>query len=221
MKIFRIVFLVLTAVGTVMAQNFEPVGSPLLEQEVLPELANECYIYFDDFTEDTLQLRWQLEEVSFPEGWDIDLCDYGVCYTGIPEAKTMLPAPGLEQPFLKLIVQPGLIAGSGWLWFRVSLAGQSTVFRDVYFSLYTPGVTAVREPETQYSLTVFPNPAVHYFFAQKQDEVQVPARLCDIMGKVVWAGDLSGTQTRIELPGLKPGIYFFETTQIRKTVIIN
>lgn len=213
--------MVLTSIGSIMAQNFEPVGGALLVREVQPELANECYIYFDDFTEDTLHLQWQLEEVSLPEGWDIDLCDYGACYTGIPPAATMLPAPGWEQPYLKLVVQPGLISGGAWLWFRVSQAGQPDLYRDIYFSLYTPGVTAAREPETSRSVTIFPNPAKDFFIVKQDNDTPTPARLLDVSGKTVWAGTLNATQTLITLPDLNAGIYFLETAKIRKTVIIH
>lgn len=221
MKFLRIAVLVFIAFGSVTAQNFEPVGGALLVQEVQPELANECYIYFDDFSEDTLHLQWQLEEVSTPEEWDIDLCDYGVCYTGIPPAETMLPAPGWEQPYLKLVVQPGLVSGSAWLWFRVFPAGQPDLYRDVYFSLYTSGVTTVQEPGNSQFISIFPNPAADFFIVKRDNDLQTPARLLDVSGKSVWAGMLNSAQTQIFLPDLNAGIYFFETAQIRKTVIIH
>lgn len=221
MKILRIAILFLTASYSAAAQGFEVVGPPLLVQEVQFDQANECFIYFDDGSPNSLRLRWQLEEVSIPEGWDIDLCDYGACYTGIPQAATMLDAPGLDQPYIKLIVQPGAISGSAWLWFRVSLYGQPDFYRDVYFSLYTPGVTAASEPDADQSVTVFPNPATDFFTIIRNSDLPQPARLMNVSGKTVWAGILKSTQTLVSLPDLNAGIYFLETAQIRKTVIIH
>ena len=95
-----------------------------------------------------------------PDGWDIDLCDYGLCYVGIPAGGTMNPVSGSTQAYLKLIVQPDTIAGAGWLWFQVYEVGNNSNFVDVYFSLHTPGTSGTASPGQSAGLRIFPNPAL-------------------------------------------------------------
>ncbi len=105
------------AFGTGFAQTFQPLSGPLLVREVAFEQATECTIFFENLSGSPLQLRWRSGEVSMPDGWDIDLCDYGLCYVGIPASGVMNPISGSTQAYLKLIVQPDTVAGAGWLWF--------------------------------------------------------------------------------------------------------
>ncbi len=158
MKIPALSFLLLLWANTIFAQSFQPLPAPLLEKEVAFEQANECYIFFDNPSGDTLQLRWRRFDVSAPEDWVIDLCDYGLCYAGIPANGTMNPVYDTIQPYLKLIVQPGTTAGAAWLHFRVFEKDHESNYVDVFFSLHTPGTTSANEPE-KLNFSVFPNPA--------------------------------------------------------------
>lgn len=99
---FLSLFFLLTPAG---AQTFEA-DPPVLEQEVYFELANEAIINFNNLGADILQLRWKLLSADFPAEWDVALCDYGLCYEGIPLSGLMNPAPSSEKPFLKLVILP-------------------------------------------------------------------------------------------------------------------
>lgn len=114
---------------------------------------------------DSLQLRWKLLGAEWPSGWNVDLCDYGSCYSGIPATATMVPAAPDVLPFLKLIVQPGMVAGEGSVTFRVYLAQDITQAVTVHFSFVAQGATSTLS-EVAASVQAFPNPASQVLFVQ-------------------------------------------------------
>jgi hypothetical protein len=197
------------------AQTFQPAPGPLLVSEVAFEQANECTIFFDNPSGNLLQLRWRSGEVSKPDGWDIDLCDYGLCYSGIPASGTMNPIWGNTQAYLKLIVQPDTVAGAGWLWFRVLEAGNDSNYVDVYFSLHTPGTSSLPALGAgPAALRVFPNPAsdaifLKNVFAQKTAR----ARVLSAEGALRWEGEIpAGETATVGTSNWPRGIYFVQTT---------
>jgi len=197
------------------AQTFQPVPGPLLVSEVAFEQANECTIFFDNPSGNLLQLRWRSGEVSKPDGWDIDLCDYGLCYSGIPTGGTMNPVWGNTQAYLKLIVQPDTVAGAGWLWFRVLEVGNDSNYVDVYFSLHTPGTTSsLPMPQMgSAALRIFPNPAHDALFLENVFDLKTArARILSAEGAVRWEGEIPAGQTiTVGANDWPRGIYFVQT----------
>lgn len=203
---------------TTSAQSFFPLPAALLEQEVGFSLANECYIHFDDNSSDSLHLKWRLADASIPEGWDIDLCDYGTCYTGIPSGKTMLPAPDSSQPYLKLLVQPGTTSGNAWLWFRVSEVDNEANFQDVYFSLYTPGTTGTTAPVST-TMRIWPNPASEWLFLETSRSEEM-VHITDVYGKLFWENKIAFSQ-QILVDQWPAGTYYIFDNQTIKSFIKN
>lgn len=218
------VFLLLFLCGLfpLAAQTFHPIPEALLEQEVAFEQANECFIYFDNPSGDTLQLRWRRFEVSVPEGWVIDICDYGLCYAGIPPNGTMNPVHDTIRPYLKLVVQPGVTAGSAWLWFRVFEKDNDTNFADVYFSLHTPGTTSI--PETkQPSYRVFPNPAFDVLFVENTGKGRDGGwpSIINHAGQAVWSRPLGqGEQQSIDISTWPSGIYYLKQERLVQKILV-
>ncbi len=201
------------------AQSFVATPAPVLEQELAPEQANEGYIFFDKLSPDTLRLRWKLVEASYPPEWTIDLCDFGTCYVGIPASGLMNPAAGFIQPYLKLIVQPGATPGDGWLWFRVYEDGQPANFADVYFSLFTPGITPVQTP-ANVDVRIYPNPVSDLFYLENNSEKEIYARLIHISGVEQWAGFLPSRENLVFHTSAWPaGIYFLQTSANQQVVL--
>lgn len=204
----------------ILAQTFTPLPGPVLNQEVAFQQANECYIYFDNPSGDSLTLRWRALEISLPEGWDVDLCDYGLCYIGIPGNGTMQPVYDTIQAYLKLIVQPGDVAGAAWLWFRVWEEGNADNFQDVYFSLHTPGTTAATEAEAP-GTRFYPNPAREFLFLENNQPGAVAARLFDSNGLLLQEKILpGGSRETWPLSDLPPGYYFLQTGGRMKPLVI-
>lgn len=180
---------------------------PLVSAEVAFNQANIVFCYFYDSIPDTLSLKWRRLEFSSPLGWDIDLCDYGQCYSGVPFSGVMLPAPDSANPFLKLIVQPGMFTGSAWIWFRVARVDQPASYRDIFFSLRTPGTTAVCSPVGK-ALQLFPNPVSTFCMFLNEGDVPGRAELIDWTGCLrasVWLN--GGEAVRLSTENLEPGGY--------------
>ncbi|MBK9335986.1 MAG: T9SS type A sorting domain-containing protein [Lewinellaceae bacterium] len=220
MRIISFLFLLSLPAETVSGQTFSPVPGPLLEQEIALELANECTIFFENPGGDTLRLRWKAIEVSHPETWVLDLCDFGLCYIGIPPAGLMNPAAGAERPYLKLIVQPGATPGAAWLGFRVWEDGNPANFSDVFFSLHTSGITSAPEPE-RLRVRVFPNPTAGLLFLENPAEHALSARMLDAAGREIWRGDVAPQERRpLNLSAWPAGFYFLningETLRVQR-----
>ncbi len=213
----------LLAFCTSFGQTFQPSPAPLLVSEVAFEQATECTIFFDNPSGAPLQLRWRSGEVSMPDGWDIDLCDYGLCYVGIPAGGTMNPVSGSTQAYLKLIVQPDTIAGAGWLWFQVYEVGNNSNFVDVYFSLHTPGTSGTASPGQSAGLRIFPNPASDVLFLENSlDTKNTTARMLSVTGAVMWAGEIPAEQTtQISTSDWPRGVYFVQAGGETKRVMLH
>lgn len=193
--------------GDLISQTFNAVPGPVLHKEVQFEQANECYIYFNNPSGDSLSLRWRLIESNLPEEWDADLCDYGLCYTGIPSNGLMSTVHDTIQPYLKLIVQPGTSPGSAWIWFRVFENGNQGNFVDVFYSLFTPGTLSTTELQGT-TLLAYPNPTRGELTLENTHSSPSYARMIHASGKLCWQGSLPPhTQQTLSVSGWIPGLY--------------
>jgi len=203
-----------------LAQTFQAVSNPLLQKEIQFNQANECYIYFDNPSGDSLQLHWRLIESNLPEDWDADLCDYGLCYIGIPSNGLMSTVYDTIQPYLKLIVQPGNIPGATWIWFRVYEEGNDANFVDVFYSLHTPGTLSTDTQEDS-ALRVYPNPASDYMFLENKQSMNSTSGVFNTHGQWMWQGTIPALgQERLEVGEWPDGVYFLQSgNRIQKMVI--
>ncbi len=215
------VLLTCSGYASLLGQTFQPTVASLLSQEVELEQANEIYLYLNNPSGDTLHLKWRQLEMSLPEGWSMDLCDYGTCYVGVPHNGTMNPVFDTIQPYLKLIVQPGTTPGAAWCWFRVQDAENSANFLDLYFSLFTAGVTATTNIEPT-ETHVFPNPARDLLVIDYQHPMATSARLSNVSGQIVWQGNIRPhTQTNVSVVDWPAGLYFLQMGKESQRVVIN
>lgn len=215
-----ILLLWLLACKGLCAQSF--IASPVstLDRELAFNEANECYIYFDNPSGDTLQLKWRQLETSLPEGWTADLCDYGLCYTGIPANGTMNPVFDTIRPYLKLIVQPNAVAGAAWIWFRAIELGNDANYVDVYFNLFTPGTVGTQAPATT-STRIYPNPAGSILFVENTSAATFPARLTDFSGRVLRTITVpASTTVSIDLLPYPNGYYFLQMPDKTEKVLL-
>ena len=219
MKIIVLVWCLLIS-AALSAQTFSALPAATLDRELAFNEANECYIYFDNPSGDTLRLKWRQLEVSMPEGWSVDLCDYGLCYTGIPANGTMNPVFDTIQPYLKLIVQPNAVAGTAWFWFRAIEVGNEANFADVYFNLFTPGTVGAGGPEISIA-RIFPNPANNVLFVENTSALPLPARLTDISGRILWQKTiLPAVMENVDLLPYPSGLYFLQMPDKSECVLL-
>jgi len=224
-KTLRLAFLLFSALCSAqgMAQTFQAVPAPLLESEVAFNQANECIIHFDHPAGTPLQLRWRRLEMSLPNGWDADLCDYGLCYNGVPPNGTMNPITGVTQAYLKLIVLPDNVPGVGWFWFRAYEMGNDSNFVDVYFSLHTPGTVGTALPVwTSTDVHISPNPAREVVFLENNTHQSIPVRLWSAAGTMQWAGELPPRQKLpVQVGDWPRGLYFLQEPGGMKRLVLH
>lgn len=92
-------------------------------------------IDFPNASGDSLGLSWRWVDGGWTEGWDVNLCDLGECYTGVPADADMLPMGPEGAGFLKLIVNSLEIQGQCFLHFWVWPTGNKDALVHVYFDL--------------------------------------------------------------------------------------
>lgn len=195
-----------------LAQPFSATPNTTLSAEVIPGLANEAAILFVPQGVDTLHLRWRRMQVDMPAGWKIDLCDYGECYGGIPSFAYMLPAIAPQQPFVKLVVQPGEVPGAAWCWFRVYYVPDESQFLDIHFHLQTPGFTALdSESPGAAGVSLFPNPA-NQVLHLRADGTLSGCQILGPAGQQRWAGSLTGGSELILPTADWPSGYYLLTS---------
>lgn len=90
---------------------------------------------FPNLSGDSLGLTWRWVDGGWTEGWDVNLCDLGECYTGVPADADMLTMGPEGSGFLKLIVNALELEGSCFLHFWVYPTGNPDALVDVWFDL--------------------------------------------------------------------------------------
>lgn len=220
MRLASILVFLICLTHPAVSQTFSPLPGPVQQQAVAFDLATECFIFFENPDGDTLRLRWKKIEVSHPENWTLDLCDFGLCYVGIPPSGLMNPATGDEQPYLKLIVQPGQTPGAAWLWFRVWADGDPANFADVFFDLYTPGTTSAPEAPAQGHIRVFPNPTSGPVLLENPQAHPASVQWFDVSGRLLWQHNLPAhAQQPVDLSAMPRGMYVLKSgAQVQRVV---
>ncbi len=221
MRVKNLLFLSLCLANTSFAQTFFASPNALLQQEVAFNQANECYIHFVNPGGSSLQLHWRLIESNIPAAWDIDLCDYGTCYSGIPGNGLMNVVQDTIQAYLKLIVQPSNAPGAAWVAFKVYEEGNAGNFLNVYFSLHTPGTLGTAAPVAT-SMLVYPNPANAVLYLENQGQNATNARLLDANGRLAWQGSiLANSKIMVPVLDLPAGLYMLQNGNQRQKIIIS
>jgi len=72
-------------------------------------------------------------------------------------------------------------------------------------------VVGVNELDTELNLTVFPNPA-NNMLNIRTDKVGGDVKIFDLLGNVVWQGQMNSKQTSVDISALSAGVYAVEMT---------
>ena len=83
--------------------DIEPTDS-LVDVFATDSLTRIFQIDFPNTSGDSLALSWRYIDGGWTDGWDVNLCDLGECYTGVPADADMLAMGAEGAGFLKLIV---------------------------------------------------------------------------------------------------------------------
>jgi len=140
-------------------------------------------------------------ENTCPEGWDIQACDYQHCYTGLPNDGDMNPVPPGGQGYLRMIVNPFLIAGTGMLHLLIFPTGQPLNYVDAYYYFNTTALSTAQSANDESSIIVLANEIVY------TGPILGPIQLYSLDGDMIQQEMMQQPSVRMNLDGLAAGIY--------------
>ncbi|MBL7942144.1 MAG: T9SS type A sorting domain-containing protein [Flavobacteriales bacterium] len=202
--------------------TYSPGASQYVELPM--DMITEIYTYVTNATDDTMHVEWRKIEDTLPlagepgEGWFTEMCDFGSCWDYLPNTAVMIPpiAPG-GAGFLKLLINPQNMPGAGAVHYWVYPEGQMDLHEDVWFYVWTPGLSVAEMPVT--GLSVFPNPCTEQLtFDAAQSGIWT---LSDASGRLVQQFN-TVAPARIVYPvaHLNPGLYFLQSPTSETVKII-
>jgi hypothetical protein len=165
------------------------------------DMYTEHYMYIDHDSPDSARITWRVIENTCPEGWDIQACDYQHCYTGLPNDGDMNPVPPGGQGYLRMIVNPFLIAGTGMLHLLIFPTGQPLNYVDAYYYFNTTALSTAQSANDESSIIVLANEIVY------TGPILGPIQLYTLDGEMIQQEMMQQPSVRMKLAGLAAGIY--------------
>jgi hypothetical protein len=165
------------------------------------DMYTEHYMYIGHDSPDSARITWRVIENTCPEGWDIQACDYQHCYTGLPNDGDMNPVPPGGQGYLRMIVNPFLIAGTGMLHLLIFPTGQPLNYVDAYYYFNTTALSTAQSANDESSLIVLANEIVY------TGPILGPILLYSLDGEMIQQEMMQQPSVRMNLDGLAAGIY--------------
>ena len=183
------------------AQNytFSPGNEVFVVLEM--DMYTEHYMYIGHDSPDSARITWRVIENTCPEGWDIQACDYQHCYTGLPNDGDMNPVPPGGQGYLRMIVNPFLIAGTGMLHLLIFPTGQPLNYVDAFYYFNTTALSTAQSANDESSIIFLANEIVY------TGPILGPIQLYSIDGEMIKQEMMQQPSVRMNLDGLAAGIY--------------
>lgn len=214
----------------VSAQDFN--YSP--SQSIHTELTTDTYAHSQiDFTTtplDAIQYEWELVSNDIPTGWSYSLCDYNLCYAGIPATGTMTPITAAEATngttgYFKISLNPWQLAGSATVEIYVYDINDYNIGDTVTYTYNHVSSVGVGENGLA-DLTIYPNPATDAVTIGNISPEITQLQVINVVGEVVKNISLTGKNTQtLDVSDYPAGIYFVSyansegTTRTEKLVI--
>lgn len=204
MKQITTLILLLISFGSI-GQSFS-CSDESLTMDAEMETYTSAQIDMDNLLGGDLFLEWEVIENSFNPNWDIALCDYTNCYTGIPASGVMTPVPAGMKGFLKITLNPFSIQDSGEVKFRVYDA-KSSLEDTVMFKVRVINTTSVKEVNKN-ELTIYPNPSNGDFFIKST--ARSVGKLYNVLGGELRTISIIEGLNPIEISDLPSGFYILK-----------
>ena len=228
-QLYTLLFLLFFALQT-NAQDF--VYSPA--QTMHTDLVTDTYAYpemsFVTSPLGAIQYEWELIGNDIPTGWSYSLCDYNLCYAGIPATGTMAAIDATEaangtKGYFKLTVSAWQIAGTATVDIYVYDINDYNVGDTVTFTFTHVSSVGVGE-NVLADLTIYPNPATDAVTIGNISPEITQLQVMNVVGEVVKNISLTGKNTEtLDVSDYPAGIYFVSyansegTTRTEKLVI--
>lgn len=162
-----------------------------------------------DFTQqtitgDTLHLAWEKISESLPTGWIAYLCDYGNCYTTLPQSGTMYPVPPSDYGLMSLHIEAHTNFGTAVV--RYALWDINTPNeRDTLTWIITSNTTGIHAAEKGHELNVYS--AGHTLYVQNPELNTITIEIYDLAGKFQFRYIASTSREILDMNFLADGLY--------------
>jgi hypothetical protein len=167
------------------------------------ELYTEHYLYVYHDNADSAYITWRKIENTCPVEWDLQMCDWQHCYSGMPNTGNMNGVAAGNAGNLRLIVNPFNTPGEGTVHFWIFPTGVIEEYVDVYFHFETTA-TSVTEPSFTNSVS-FLSSSNSILLNQRNSG---NAQIIDITGHQVQSFQFNHGMTTFETNALASGVYF-------------
>lgn len=169
------------------------------------DMYTEHYVYVGHDSPDTAYITWRIVENTCNEGWDFQMCDWQHCYDGMPNTAEMNGVPAGGQGYLKLLVNPFDIAGSGLVHFWVYPTDLIDDRQDVTFYFNT-SFTSTGEQIATAEQVYISNETIHIISQESSLNV-----IYDMTGKVVMQFTNDHGHDMHDVASLSSGLYILKT----------
>lgn len=145
-----------------------------------------------NISSNNVSIRWVKEEINFPAGWSVAICDNNACYpTRIftnynPDGNPKIPvvlAPG-QETIIDPHLYPAQTSGAGQVKVCISLVSDPANPIECFVFNFDVSGTSSTKNVSKSELKIYPNPTTDYFSLQAASEVS-EVRLMSILGKNV------------------------------------
>ena len=209
--VFTILILLITTFAVV-GQNF--VYSTVQHVDVTSSVAGykNYDIKFSTPNPEEITYKWVLLNNVMPQEWFYTICDYGGCYSSLPNTGvmnliSMSSAQNGTEGFFKLTLNP-YGSGVGNMSFYVyddsdSLRGDTVSFRVDYTDV--TGLVLLKEESAS---LIYPNPATNKLnFSGISDDV-ITIIIRNVLGETIYEMNRSGSKFTIDVDDFNRGVYF-------------
>ena len=182
-------------------------------------------VFMTNLTGEELILGWKLLAKDIPNEWEALLCDFGGCYTGVPDSGMMSAISDTVQGYLRLTINPFDHVGTGTAVFKVYDNKHPLDADTLSFTIHAMDLTGISENGKAISINVYPNPAYEVVnYSYKKDLQNQEVFMINQSGKIVLR-QRARQNGSIDVSSLTPGLYFIrvggnaQNSGTKKTII--
>ncbi len=218
MKLFSLIIVFSLTIGFSKAQTFTLNPGNLDSVYAAPNQLTIFDIYPVNITSGDIIFSWTRISVNVPPGWDYSLCDYGNCYTGIPNNGTMDTVSAGNQGLLGLNINPYVVGGQGEVKLYVYDSNFPNDGDTVTWVVNASFVSVDEIPKNIFSF--YPNP-VNDQLTIYSDEINagMSYAIYSMSGEIVLTETLSNDKN-INTSNLPAGIYLLQISGDEKSFAV-
>ncbi len=206
----KLYFLLVTSafISTIsFAQSFVLTPTDTYEASIELNSYTNHQVFMVNQTGDELTLGWETINQDMPESWEITLCDFGGCHTGIPDSGTMLPIFDTISAYMRLTINPYDVSATGTAAFKVFDTKHPEQFEIVTFTIHSGNVTGLETVISKTPFSVFPNPASEEINVSNLGIDEGIISIVNMNGQLVRQSEISNDEEVFNIRDLQKGLY--------------